>query len=126
MRVRPNPRYTEFAHRIGRRPNAVPWEGITFRSVQLEFATPAKVLSGRGSLLYGGRWNAPGTFPVIYSSTRPGTAVDESFHLAADFELSPNDLRPRVTCGIEWKLSSTIDLTRDGSVPGWLDLDAWL
>jgi RES domain-containing protein len=125
VKVRPNSRYAEFVHRIGRSLKPKPWAGITFRSVQLEFASPAHVLGGRGSFLYGGRWNAPTSFPVVYSSTRPGTAIDESFQLAADFELSPDDLRPRVTCGIEWQLSSVINLTA-GTVPSWLELMSWL
>ena len=126
MKVRPNSRYAEFASRIRQsslRPK--PWKGVTFRSVELEFATPEHVLSGQGSLLFGGRWNAPGLFPVIYSSTRPATALDEAFQLAADFELSPDDIKPRVTCGIEWALSSVIDLTVSG-IPSWLELTVWL
>lgn len=126
MKVRSNSRYAEFVYRIGRSSlRAKPWGGVTFRSVQLEFARPDHVLSGQGSLVYGGRWNAPGSFPVIYSSTRPGTAVDEAFQLAADFELAPDDIKPRITCGVEWKLSSVIDLATSG-IPSWLELGAWL
>jgi RES domain-containing protein len=83
------------------------------------------VLSGEGSLTAGGRWNAPGAFPAIYSSTRPGTAIEEAFQLAADFQLAPDDLRPRVTCGIEWDLSSVLDLT-PATLPRWLKLSDWM
>jgi hypothetical protein len=93
--------------------------------VELEFAAPSDVLSARGSFLYGGRWNAPGLFPVIYSSMQPGTAVEEAFQLAADFDLSPDDIKPRVTCGIEWELSSVIDLAGSG-LPSWIQLAIWL
>ena len=126
MNVRPNPRYTEFLHQIRMMVlRAEPWARITFRSVELEHAFPAQILSGEGSLKFGGRWNAPGTFPVIYSSTRPGTAVEEAFQLAGDYMLAPDDLRPRVTCGIEWNLSRVIDLTR-GDLPSWLKLANWM
>ena len=111
MNVRPNARYAEFVYQLGKfSPKSAPWRGVTFRSVELEHASSEQILSGEGSLKYGGRWNAPEAFPVIYSSTRPGTAVEEAFQLAADYELVPDDLKPRLTCGIEWNLSRVIDL----------------
>lgn len=55
----------------------------------------------------------------------PGTAVDEAYQLATDFDLSPDDIKPRVTCGIHWELSSVIDLTIDG-LPSWLEVANWL
>ena len=126
MKIRPNPRYAELASRLGRsslRPKS--WKGVTFRSVLLEFATPEHIVSGDGSFRYGGRWNARRLFPVIHSSMQPGTAVDEAYQLATDFDLSPDDIKPRVTCGIHWELSSVIDLTIDG-LPSWLEVANWL
>lgn len=126
MNVRPNPRYAEFVFRLGKiSPKPAPWTGVTFRSVELEHASAEQILSGEGSFRYGGRWNAPETFPVIYSSTRPGTAVEEAFQLAQDYDLLPDDLKPRLTCGIEWKLSRVIDLT-GGNLPAWLRLPDWM
>ncbi len=126
MNVRANPRYPEFVYRLRKiSPESVPWAGVTFRSVELEHASPEQVLSGEGSLKYGGRWNAPGTFPVIYSSTRPGTAVEEAFQRAADYELIPDDLKPRLTCGIESNLYRVIDLTGK-NLPAWLKLADWM
>jgi len=126
MNVRPNPRYAEFVYRLGKiSPKSAPWRGVTFRSVELEYALPEQILSGEGSLNFGGRWNAPASFPVIYSSTQPGTAVEEAFQLAADYELAPDDLKPRITCGIEWNLSRVIDLT-GGGLPAWLKLADWM
>jgi RES domain-containing protein len=125
VKVRPNSHYTDFASKIRRSLKPRPWQGLTFRSVDLAYAAAGHVLSGEGNFLHGGRWNAPGSFPVIYSSTRPGTAVEEAFQLAANFELSKDDLRPRITCGIEYDLSSVIDLTASG-VPRWIKLSKWL
>jgi len=126
MNVRPNPRYAEFVYRIGRlSPAPARWAGLTFRSVELEHASPDEILSGEGSRRFGGRWNAPETFPVIYSSTRPGTAIEEAFQLAADYELSPDDLKPRITCGVEWDLARVIDLTQN-NLPAWLKLANWM
>jgi RES domain-containing protein len=126
MNVRPNPRYSEFVHRIRRlSPGPADWAGVTFRSVELEHASPDGILNGERSRKFGGRWNAPGTFPVLYSSRRPGTAIEEAFQLAADYELSPEDLRPRITCGVEWDLARVLDLTRP-NLPGWLELTEWM
>ena len=61
---------------------------------------------------------------MIYSSTKPGTAVEEAFQLAADYELSPDDLKPRITCGIEWDLARVIDLTQK-NLPSWLKPTRW-
>jgi RES domain-containing protein len=97
---------------------------VTFRSVELEHGLPEQILSGEGSYKHGGRWNAPETFPVIYSSTRPGTAAEEAFQLADDYDLTPDDLKPRVIVGIEWDLSRVIDLTRN-DLPAWLELEEW-
>jgi hypothetical protein len=62
---------------------------------------------------------------VIYSSTRPGTAIEEAFQLASDYELSPEDLKPRITCGIEWNLARVIDLT-PRKLPAWLKPTKWM
>ena len=125
MNVRANPRYAEFVYRLRRlAPRPDPWKGVTFRSVELEHALPEQILSGEGSYKHGGRWNAPESFPVIYSSTRPGTAAEEAFQLADDYDLTPDDLKPRVIVGIEWDLSRVIDLTRS-DLPAWLELEEW-
>jgi RES domain-containing protein len=126
VNVRPNSRYAEFASRLrGISPAPAPWQGVAFRSVALEYAKPEEIMSGEGSLKFGGRWNAPGTFSVVYASTRPGTAVEEAFHLASEYEFVPNDLKPRLTCGIEWKLARVLDLT-NRNLPAWLKLERWM
>src|SRR6266480_295389 len=47
------------------------------------------------------------------------------FQFAADFQLAPDDLKPRITCGIEWELSSVLDLTV-ADLPAWLKLSNWM
>jgi hypothetical protein len=51
--------------------------------------------------------------------------VEEAFQLASDFQLAPDDLKPRITCGIEWDLSSVLDLTV-ADLPAWLKLSNWM
>lgn len=126
VNVRPNVRYAEFVSRLrGISPAPGSWQGVAFRSVALEYGKPEQITSGEGSLKFGGRWNAPGTFSVVYASTRPGTAIEEAFHLAAEYEFMPDHLKPRLTCGIEWKLGRVLDLT-DKNLPGWLKLEKWM
>ncbi|HEY2711482.1 MAG TPA: RES family NAD+ phosphorylase [Chthoniobacterales bacterium] len=126
MNVRPNVRYAQFVSRLrGISPAPGPWEGVAFRSVALEYGKPEQITSGEGSLKFGGRWNAPGTFSVVYASTRPGTAIEEAFHLAAEYEFTPDHLKPRLTCGIEWRLERVFDLTNK-NLPVWLKLEKWM
>jgi len=126
MKLKSNPRYDEFIKALQEMSKgAVPWEGVTFRSAELEFAKARKILDGKGSVIAGGRWNPPDAFRTIYSSVRPGTAVEEAFGLATDFGLGEAELRPRLTVGLEWKLAKTLDLT-SANLPDWIDLTAWL
>ena len=39
---------------------------------------PQEILNGKGALQNGGRWNAPGSFSVVYGSTSGAVALDES------------------------------------------------
>ena len=54
-----------------------------------------------------------------------GRLLTKHISSPTDFDLSPDDIKPRVTCGIHWELSSVIDLTVDG-LPSWLEVAAWL
>jgi hypothetical protein len=126
MNLKSNPRYDEFVKALpGMIKEASPWEGISFRSVELEFAQARELLDGKGSVIAGGRWNPPDAFRTIYSSLRPGTAIEEAFGVAAHFGLGEAEIRPRLTVGLEWKLAGTLDL-RGPNLPDWIDLTAWL
>src|SRR5438309_11148954 len=93
------------------------WSYFSFNRFGLRFSG---ICAQRGGKSKGG-WPLECTrgFSAVYSSTRPGTAVEEAFQLAADFQLAPDDLKPRITCGIEWELSSVLDLTV-ADLPAWL------
>jgi RES domain-containing protein len=126
MNLKPNPCYDEFVKKVaemGR--SAAPWMGTTFRSAELKYAKARKILDGKGSVIAGGRWNPPDAFRTIYSSLRPGTAVEEAYALAAQFGLGTTDLRPRLTVGLQWKLRKALDLTCPDLAP-WIDLASWL
>ncbi len=46
------------------------------------------------SLTYGGRWNAPGAFPVLYLNDTVATARLQVLHKLADLPYGPEDLDP--------------------------------
>lgn len=99
--------------------------GLTFRSVELKHASPDEILSVERSEDSAAAGMLRKPFPVIYSSTRPGTAIEEAFQLASDYELLPEDLKPRITSGIEWDLARVMDFTRS-KVRAWLKPTKWM
>jgi RES domain-containing protein len=126
MAMRENPLHREFvAHAKRAVGDCGAWRGVTFRSVELEFAKKNSILAGEGSFKAGGRWNAPGMLAAIYSSVRPGTAADEAFGIAARYQLATTEIVPRVVVGIEWRLKRVLDLTR-ADTPAWVNLTEWL
>jgi len=126
MKLKPNPRYREFRQTLKKMMEwKHSWNGMTFRSVKLPYARRNVILDGKGSFTTGGRWNPPGTFLTIYSSQGPDTAANEAFSIARHFGLDENELRPRVTVALWWRLAGVIDIT-DPLLPGWIDVTTWL
>ena len=88
--------------------------GTVYRSCDPKYATSADLLSGRGSRLYGGRWNPIGV-TSIYGSFDPETAMAETLAGAKYFGMPVHSTMPRVFVAIEFKLLAVLDLT-DGGV----------
>jgi RES domain-containing protein len=66
---------------------------------------------GQGSFLYGGRWNAPGSFRAVYGSTTDVVAVQES-RANAEYAGIPLPFRtPRLLVVVELALRRVLDLT---------------
>lgn len=57
---------------------AAPWAGEVFRSAAPKYAGTRDMTTGLGSAHAGGRWNPPGSFPTVYASLEPETAMSES------------------------------------------------
>ncbi len=89
---------------------AQPFAGIGFRFASLKYAKSTDLLNGLGAKASGGRINAKGTFPVIYTSTDPLTATAETFQNFASFGFDTKKLKPRILVGIELKISVVLDL----------------
>src|SRR5262249_43818078 len=90
---------------------AVPLSRLVFRCTTVEFATREDLLSGVGSLLYGGCWSPLGGFPAVYGSLDHVTMVEETYGLIQQAGCREEDLRPRVVVAIEAHLRQVLDLT---------------
>jgi hypothetical protein len=75
-----NPRFGEIAADLRDQGGELlcPWEGDCWRFQAVSHPRGRDILSGKGALQNGGRWNAPGAFPVVYGSTSGAVALEES------------------------------------------------
>lgn len=79
MKVRANRAYAEFRQQLGEDSTLFrQWHGTAYRVTTLDYPKPEDILYGQGSFLFGGRWNAIGSFRAAYGSTSDIVAVEES------------------------------------------------
>ena len=84
---------------------------MCYRVTTLDYPQPKSILSGQGSFLHGGRWNAIGSFRAVYGSTTDTVAVAES-RANAEYAGMPYAVRaPRLLVAIEFDLGRVLDLT---------------
>jgi RES domain-containing protein len=86
------------------------WSGIIYRSATVKYSRPGDIISGDGSRIHGGRWNAPDTFPAVYGSISPETALAESLAFHRNFGIPVFKAMPRVFVAIDCSLKSVLDL----------------
>jgi len=91
---------------------AAPWKGAFFRAVHPRFASNADIVSGVGSLNYGARWNAPGSFAAVYGSLRVATALAEALAASRKAGIDDADAMPVYVTSVRAKLARVLDLTR--------------
>lgn len=90
---------------------AVFLEGAAFRVVDEEWSNPGDVVSGDGALLNGGRFNAAGSFRVVYltEDSRNGLReINYPFSAGGQFEI----VEPRriTVVPVEFRLEQVLDL----------------
>ncbi|MCK4343196.1 MAG: RES family NAD+ phosphorylase [Phycisphaerae bacterium] len=113
MNVKPHRDYDRIAAVISRilvDRLTVSWSGVVFRSATPKYADQKDLIKGFGSKLYGGRWNAPGTFPTVYASTTPELAMAETLAYYRFYGISVAKAMPRTFKAIMVKLSTVLDL----------------
>lgn len=82
------------------------FHGYTYRIIDDEFRTDP--LSGIGSVIKGGRYNAPGLFEALYSSDSRITALYEIDALFGDVDVPHS---PELMLTLDVRLSRVLDLT---------------
>jgi RES domain-containing protein len=86
-----------------------PWEGDGFRFQTIDFPKPDDILSGEGSFLHGGRWNARRALHAVYASTSDATALAEC--KAIDRYYGVVNRSPRLLVAIAVKVNRLLDLS---------------
>lgn len=101
----------------GGKDQARAWTGNGFRLAAVSHASTGKILSGRGSQEFGGRWNAAGTFPAVYCSLLPETAVTETMNRFRKTGLKARRPLPGVLVSLAIKLQSVLDFSDPHALP---------
>jgi RES domain-containing protein len=112
MKVSANPAFARIRKGIaGHRELLRPWKGAAFRVTTLDYPSPQSILLGQGSFMYGGRWNAAGSFRAVYGSTSDLVAVAESRANAEYAGISYPFRKPRLLVMIELSMDEVLNLT---------------
>jgi RES domain-containing protein len=90
---------------------AVTWSGVVYRSASPRYANKGDLLSGVGSKSAGARWNPPKSFPTVYASLDPHTALDEVLAHFRYYKVPIEVAMPRVTVSVRVRLGTVLDLT---------------
>ncbi len=90
----------------------VPFQGQVYRHVSPGISP----VSGAGARSFGGRWNPPDSFPVIYTALSEATARAEFERLAARQGRLVSDFLPRNLYTLDVELSAVLDLTGLGGL----------
>ena len=72
--------------------------------------------SGAGARGFGGRWNPPDSFPVLYTGLTVATVEAELVRHVLRSNLELTDLLPRVIYTLEVRMSSVVDLRDEASL----------
>jgi len=87
------------------------WSGIIYRSAPPKWSAGRDMLAGAGSMKAGGRFNAAGSFPMVYGSTAPELAMIESLAFQRRAGLPVEQAMPLVFKAISARVERFLDLT---------------
>jgi RES domain-containing protein len=102
---------------------AVRWSGVVYRSATPRYANKDDLLTGVGSGSAGARWNPPRSFPTVYASLDPHTALDEVLAHFRHYGIPIESAMPRVTVSVRVRLARALDFT-DGPTRSALRVSA--
>ena len=126
MKVQPHPEYEPLRRafeRLVSRGHVVKWSGKLYRSATPRYAASNDMVTGAGSRMNGGRWNAKETFHAVYGSMNPELAMTECLAHNRRFIIPEWKAMPRVFRALTIKVSRVADLT-DGRVRQALRMSA--
>lgn len=92
-------------------PRALSWTGVIYRSAPPKWSAGHDMLTGAGSVNSGARFNAAGSFPMIYGSTTPELAMIESLAFQRRAGLPVEQAMPLVFKAISATVERLVDLT---------------
>ena len=87
------------------------FKGRLFRSCTAKYATEKDLLTGDGSFKFGGRWNAPNRFRVVYLSLSLEGSLAESIGATTSYGIDPTQCLPLTSVVLDADLNRTLDLT---------------
>ena len=87
------------------------FDGTLYRAADPGYANTRDLLNGAGARKYGGRWNAPGSFPLVYLSLSIDGAIAETLGLAGRYGFDPAARLPLTLVAIDAALAKVLDLT---------------
>ncbi len=108
----PHPESDRLRHALERcASRAVRWSGEVYRAASPRYANKDDLLTGVGSKAVGARWNSPRSFPTVYTSLDPHTALDEVLAHLRYYGFPIESAMPRVTVSVRARLLRVLDLT---------------
>lgn len=111
MLLRPHPEFERLRRVVSRSRFTRPFATSAYRSTTPRYANSRDLLSGDGTRIHGGRWNASGSFAAVYASLEPETAVAEALAHFRRAGIPESAAMPRVLVALDLRLSRVLDLT---------------
>jgi RES domain-containing protein len=109
MKVKPHPDYDRMLGAIKLLlPHAVSFKHVCYRCVVTSFAQ--EIISGEGARIFGGRWNPLESFPTVYLSDTPETALLEFLARARRMKWPDHKSLPMVMAGVDARVRCLLDL----------------
>jgi RES domain-containing protein len=110
--MRPYPDFPELLQATIRlAPRAISFNGTLYRACTPQYANSRDLLTGAGAFKFGGRWNTPNTFHMVYLSLHLEAAIAETLGLAGHYGFDPATRLPMTFVAVDATLDKVLDLT---------------
>ncbi len=96
---------------MNRTRDSISWKGVLYRFAEVEYSSKEDLITGMGAQKNGGRWNFKDSFPVLYASLAPETALAEIKAHYTYYELDFADATPTVLSSLNVDLQHVLDIT---------------